>query len=303
MKTIHRSLLAATSLLFLGVPISFGQPQLGKKKGPTSKIYLAETVGEGQITTDGRIFSAKQATALDASGTVLQTKADSHQVFVFSNGTGLFVDADTRVEIKRFVQGPFRSDRNSPAGAEPSISQSDIFVHSGQVGISTSELAAGSTMNCSMPGGAVNIRSGKVWIQTTEIETGIYLLEGNATVRGGDEDLGGTLLTPGEKAAITPGPPGRPSLIAVNPIEPQVLRALNEKVSIASNARKTVSFETIEKKAAEGPLGGTDGAASAGSAVPASGDDSTQEIVARPTTPTAPKIFNTVSPSRLGPGQ
>lgn len=301
MKTIHRFLLAATSLMLLGGPTALAQPQLGKKKGPTSKIYLAETVGEGQITTDGRIFSAKQATAFDAPGTVLETKGDSHQAFVYSNGAGMYVDANTRVEIDRFVQEPFRPDRNSTTEGEPSISQSDVFVARGQVAVCTGQLASGTTMNYSTPHAGVNIRGGKVAVNTTAEETTIYLLEGDATVRGGSNDLGGALLKPGEKAVIRPSSPGRPPTVTISPIEPQMMSSLDEKVAMACNAKKTVSFETIEKKSAEGPQGGADTPATGDS--PAAGDDPTQEIVARPTTPTAPQIFNTISPSRLGSGE
>ena len=121
-RTIFLSI-AATMIV---APEALAQRQLGKKKGPTSKIYLAEAVGESEIQTGDKIYAAKQATAFDAPGTVIETKAGAHNAFVYSNGTGMFVDENTRVEIDRFVQEPFKPERNSPADApfEPSISQS-----------------------------------------------------------------------------------------------------------------------------------------------------------------------------------
>jgi len=294
MKTLLRLAFLGTALALAASP-AFAQRQLGKKKGPTSKLYLAETVGEGQITTEGKSYDAKQATAFDAPGTVIETKADSHQAFVYSNGTGMFVDANTRVEVDRFVQEPFRPDRNSME-VEPSISQSDVFVARGSVGICTGQLVSGSSMNYSTPHAGVNIRGGKLSISTSDDETVVYLLEGDATVKGGGRDLGGALLRAGEQATIRPGRPGMPPTVTVGPIDRKVVASLDEKVSVACNAKKTVTFETIERVSERGldaPPGTIDDAAGAGE----------EEIVVRPTTPSAPPPVITVSPDRITPGQ
>lgn len=294
MKTLLRLAVFGTALALAASP-AFAQRQLGKKKGPTSKLYLAETVGEGRITTEGKSYDAKQATAFDAPGTVIETKADSHQAFVYSNGTGMFVDANTRVEVDRFVQEPFRPDRNSME-VEPSISQSDVFVARGSVGICTGQLVSGSSMNYSTPHAGVNIRGGKLSISTSDDETVVYLLEGDATVKSGGRDLGGTLLRAGEQATIRPGRPGMPPTVTVGPIDRKVVASLDDKVSVACNAKKTVTFETIERVSERGldaPPGTIDDAAGAGE----------EEIVVRPTTPSAPPPVITVSPDRITPGQ
>lgn len=299
MNTLCRCLLALVALALVAVPDVQAQRQLGKKKGPTSKLYLAETIGEGQITSEGRTYSPKQSTAFDAPGTVIETKADSRQAFVYSNGTGMYVDEDTRVEIDRFVQEPFRPDRNATPEVEPSISQSDVFVARGQIGICTGQLVSGSTMNYATPHASVNIRGGKLSIKTNENETIVYMVEGDATVRGGTRDVGGTLLRSGEQAVIRPGPPGQPPSITVGPIDRSTAASLDEKVNIACNAKKTVSFEMIEKKAEQGLEGSEQEAPADAPAGPDAPDD---EIVAVPTTPTAPPTNITVSPDRIIPG-
>lgn len=311
MKTISRSLLLLTALAVAFAPAAYAQRQLGKKKGPTSKLYLAETVGEGEITSEGRTYSPKQTTAFDAPGTVIETKAGAHQAFVYSNGTGMFVDAETRLEIDRFVQEPFRPDRNKDTSVEPSISQSDVFVARGQIGICTSQMVSGSTMQYSTPHAGVNIRGGKLAIQTDGDSTTIYLIEGDATVKAGGRNNAGELLRPGEQATIQPGPPGQPPRVTVGPIDQSVMRELDEKVAIACNAKKAVTFEAIENKAQEGleaseaepiagdptdPAGGSDPGAAAGG-------DPDQEIVVVPTTPSSPPTNIVVSPARLGPGE
>lgn len=316
MKTLFRLLAATTALAVLAAPSAFAQRQLGKKKGPTSKLFLAEAVGEGNITTEGKSHSPKQATAFDAPGTVIETGKDSHQAFVYSNGTGMLVDENTRVEVDRFVQEPFRPDREKTNEIEPSISQSDVFVSRGQVNICTSQLVSGSTMNYSTPNASVNIRGGKMAVSTNGTESTIYLLDGDVTVRTGGRDTGGTLLRPGEMAVIRPGPRGRPPIVTVSPIEPSMLPGLDDKVGSACAAKKTVSFETIEKKAefgAEGepeqntPADGSAPANNSGTPAADTGDSGSDtpadEIVATPTTPADLPTNITVSPSRLPGGE
>ena len=286
-KISHLLLLGAVALSVF-TPSALAQRQLGKKKGPNSKIYVAETKGDSQITNDDKVYSAKQATAFDAPGTVIETKADSHNAFVYSNGTGMYVDQNTRVEINRFVQEPFQPSRNTSADNpfEPSISQSTVHVAHGAVAICTSQLVSGSTMSYTTPEASVNIRGGKVSIETKDDESIIDLLEGDVTIHGGGKDSGGQILRPGERAVIRPGAPGQPAVITITPTQPAALPALDEKASIACNAKKTVSFEVIEKSAALGPDG--------------NGGD--QEIVPKPTVPGDLPSNITVSADRLPAG-
>jgi hypothetical protein len=292
-------------------PSAFAQRQLGKKKGPTSKIYLAETKGDTEIQNGDKVYAGRQATAFDAPGTVIETKEDSHNAFVYSNGTGLFVDQNTRVEIDRFVQEPFqpRRDQSADAPVEPSISQSDVFVARGAVGICTSQLVSGSSMNYSTPQAGVNIRSGKVSIETNANSTTIDLLEGDLTVRGGTKDVGGQILRPGERAVIQPGAIGQPPKITIGRIPPEQLQGVDERVAIACNARKTVTFDVIEKKSVIG-LDGADETNAPAGAPPAtsgasndSGSGATdQEIVAKPTVPAQLPTNVVISPDRLPGG-
>lgn len=295
-------------------PWALAQRQLGKKKGPTSKIYLAETKGETQIQNDDKIYAARQATAFDAPGSVIETKADSHNAFVYSNGTGMFVDQNTRVEIDRFVQEPFQPTRNQSADApvEPSISQSNVFVARGAVAVCTSQMVSGSTMNYGTPEAGVNIRSGKVSIETAGNSTTIDLLDGDITVSGG-RDLGGQIMRPGERAVITPGRAGRPPSISIAPIPPAAMQALDERVSMACNARKTVTFEIIEQKATvglDGPAEPPPVASTTPQTDPVTGEvvpteeaagagEPEQEIVAKPTVPTTLPVNITVSADRI----
>jgi hypothetical protein len=281
-----RLLLLGITALAISVPSALAQRQLGTKKGPTSKLYVAESKGDTQIESGEKVYAAHQATAFDAPGTVIETKADSHDAVVYSNGTGMYVDQNTRVEINKFDQDRFVPTRNTDTEdpMEPSASQSQVHVAHGNVAICTSQLVSGSTMNYSTPEGDVNIRKGKVSITTHDGQTFVDLLEGDVTVQGtGEKNSGGQVLRPGERATIQPGVNGLPPTITIAPIPPEAMPALDDHLSIACNARKTVTFEMIEKAASGGPDGnGTDG-----------------EIQPKPTVPDTGTPNVTVSTDRL----
>jgi FecR protein len=262
----------------------FAQGQVGPTKGPTSKLYLSETKGTGRIYTDGKVFEPKQATAFDAPGTIIETEANSHQAYVYSNGSAMYVDANSRIEVNRFVQERFTPNSNTTE-AEPSVSQSDIFLWRGLVGICTSQLVSGTTMNYATELATVNIRGRKIAINATPAETIVYLIDGDVTVRTGRGDSGGQVLKTGERAVIRPGAAGGPPTITIDQIDRQFLNELDEKVTVACNARRTVSFETIEKSAEFGAAG-PDGAPG-------------EEIVPVPVIPQTPPVNITVSPDRI----
>ncbi len=289
-----RSQLMLASLVALAVvlPSSFAQRQLGKKNGPVSKVYVAETKGDTQIQNGDQIYTVRQATAFDAPGTVIETKANSHNALVYSNGTGLFVDENTRVEINRFTQEPFLPTPGAPVDSvnEPSVSQSNVHVSRGAVGICTNRLISGSSMLYSTPHGAINIRGGRLSIESRPDETIVDLLEGDITVRHGDRDVGGQIIRPGERAIIRPpASAGAEPSVTIGPIPRESLPADDERVEMACNARRSVTFEVLGQKAAEaGPAGDE-----------AAGADAGQQIVARPTVPAEPPNNIVVSPDRL----
>ncbi|MBL9215509.1 MAG: hypothetical protein JNG83_08545 [Opitutaceae bacterium] len=283
-KQVSR-LLAAVVAFTLVSTAANAQRQPGARKGPASKIYVAETQGETLIETGDKIYTARQATAFDASGTVIETKENAHNAFVYSNGTGMYVDQNSRVEITRFLQEPFLPDPNKDALVEPSVSVSDIIIARGAIGICTSRLVSGSSMSYSTPHVTLHIRGGRIAIEALPDRTIIDLLEGDLTVRTGRDDVGGQVLRPGERAVVQPGSAGKPPAITIGPIPPEVLSIVEGRVNVACNARRTVSFETIERGAGGGP----DGA----------GQQGGQDIVPRPTVPQQLPSNIVVSPDRL----
>ena len=223
-------------------------------KNPTSKLYVADLEGQSEIDTGERIEDLAAKSVHNAQGTVIQTYEESKNAMVFSNGTGVFLDPDTRVEVRRFVQEPFSPDR-SDLEAEPSISQTSAYVPRGTVGLCTPKMVAGSTMNYTTPVGNVSIRNSKVVIQTDGFETKISLIDGDVTVRGGATDTGGQTLRGGQQA-IMRNRPGQPPEIFIQPIPDDEMSFVEDKVTMACNARRTVYFDATGKKGANDEDGG-----------------------------------------------
>lgn len=309
------------SIALIAVPSALAQRQLGKKRGPTSKMYIAQARGETVIRSGDRVYTAQQASAFDAPGTVIETKNNAQTALVYSNGVSMTIAANSRVEVKRFEQEPFEAGKEpvSDSRAEPSTSQSEIHLARGGVAITTSEFATGSTMVCTTPLGSINIRGGNISIKTTDDETIIDLLDGSATVFGGDSDPAGTTMQPGERIILRRPGVDKPPVFFAMAIPPSDLAVDRDLVAIASNARATVTFEVIERKAAVGldvpvtastapgnssgssstPGGHSQPGASSDAAGAAGADDTVQEIVAKPTVPAQLPTNIVVSPARL----
>src|SRR5471030_2646578 len=226
----------AAAVMALGPMTAHAQD---KKKNPTSKVYVSDVNGDAQIDTGDNIQDLNKRSVYNAQGTTIETKKagtaeDKDKVYtttVFSNGTGAYFDQDTKVEVKKFVQEPFTPNRTD-MDVEPSISQTQAYVSHGTVGLCTSKLVAGSSMNYSTPQGAINIRGRKVVIEANDNETKVSMLEGDSSVRGGDADLGGNVLKEGQQAIIRRGRSGQPNQVTIRPIPPAETAALDDKVAM-----------------------------------------------------------------------
>jgi hypothetical protein len=214
----------------------------GRRKNPTSKLYVADVNGSAQIDTGETIDDLTKRSVYTAQGTVIETKEDSTNAMVLSNGTGLHFDPGTRLEVRKFVQEPFTPNRND-MDIEPSVSATETFLSRGAIGLCTSKLAAGSTMNYNTPHAGIRIRGRRAAIEVTGEGTKVSLIEGDITVRGGSLDAGGQRLEPGQQAIISPS-----GGIRIQSIPPGEMKSLEDKVSMACAARKTVYFDVKEKQ-------------------------------------------------------
>src|SRR4051812_25744613 len=313
----HSSAVARTLHLGLaGMLIPLGAFAQSKKTNPASKVYFADVSGEALIDTGDSLEDVSKRSVYSAQGTVIETKkpqneADRAKYFstmVYSNGTGAFFDADTRVEVKRFQQEPFTPNRTD-VEVEPSVSQTQAFISRGVVGLCTSKLVAGSSMTYQTPHGSVTIRGRKLVIEARPDVTKISMLEGDSTIRAGAMDLGGHTLKAGQQAIIRRGEAGQANDIKIVEIPPNEAPALDDKAAMACLAKKTVYFEVQER-----PMGRAEKTSAAeatdtpaGSAVTAfdgnsgrNAERTVREIVPVEVLPTDLPVQFTISPSRIG---
>lgn len=218
----------------------------GKRKNPTSKLYVSDLEGIAEINTGEKIEDMNKKSVYAAEGVVLETKPDSRNSIVLSNGTGVSFDPGTRLELRRFLQEPFSPNRTD-LEVEPSVSQTSAFLAKGSVGLCNSKFVAGSTMTYNTRHGSVAIRGRKVVIEANDNETIVSMIEGESTVRG-DLTTGGQVVKSGQEAVITRPSSFEPPTITIRPITPERMSVLGEKVASACMARKTVYFEVAERR-------------------------------------------------------
>ncbi|HXN34719.1 MAG TPA: hypothetical protein VN877_01015 [Opitutaceae bacterium] len=282
-----------TSLRFLIAIVCLaaaGRAQ-GQGKGPASKLFIAETNGETQIDTGKEIDDLTKKSVYRAQGTVVETKPNSNVSLVLSNGTGIYVDVNTRLEIRGFQQEPFRPNRTD-MDDEPSVSKTHLYLDYGVIGVSTSNLVAGSTMTYETSLSTSTIRGRQAVILAGDNITEISMIAGDATVQGGPLDSPHEIQA-GQQIIIQPGKPGGPNIVLIQGIAAgnaeEAQQWLEYRVLTADDARKLVYFEVQARK--DGSVTVFDGASP-----PDSGNN---EIVAVPVVPVNPPVQPTVSAANL----
>lgn len=244
-----KALAVFCTLLALGGSVAFAQTS-SKRKSPTSKFYVAEVQGFAQVNTGERIEDLTEKSVFDAEGTIIETKPDSSNALVMSNGVGLNFAPDTKLVVKRFLQEPFQPNRTD-LDSEPSVSQTRTLLARGSVGICSGKLVAGSSMVYDTPHGSLNILSQntqKVAIEVTDDATVVTLFEGAITLRG-DNMAGGEALQPGQQAVIRKRGANQPPEITIGPVPEDQKERLEEMVNGACQARKKVYFDVADRLA------------------------------------------------------
>ncbi len=274
--SIHRppALFGAAAALLLSASIGFSA---AARKNPTSRLYVADLVGESHIDNGERIERLSKKSAYAAEGTIIETKVDSNDSLVLSNGTALYVGPNTRFEVKKFLQEPFAPNRTD-LEIEPSISQTIVRVMRGSLGICTSKLVAGSSMVYTTPHGTITVRGRKVLIETDDDETRVSLIEGDISVIG--HGLTKTEnLKPGQHAILRRISPDAPTSVTVQSIPEALTAKIDDTVALACISRRTVYFDVD----------------------PASNPNQPEQLRAVELVPGNPPTQFTVSPARLNP--
>jgi len=235
------------TVMLLSASVVFAQTS-EKRKSPTSKFYVAEVEGFSQVNTGEKIEELTEKSVFDAEGTVIETKPDSTNAIVMSNGVGIYFAADTKLIVNRFLQEPFLPNRTD-LESEPSVSQTRTELTRGAVGICTGKLVASSSMIYNTPHVSLNVLSQntqKFAVQTNDEGTVVTLFEGALTLRG-DNMAGGEALQPGQQAVIKPRGLNQPPVITIGPIPEEQRELLENMVNGACQARSKVYFDTVDR--------------------------------------------------------
>jgi len=216
-------------------------------RNPVSKIYVADAEGESQVDIGKKISVLAKKAVYKGEGSAIETKANSNASIVLSNGIGIYFDVSTRTLIRGFSQAPFRPS-GSDMEDEPSISRTDMYINFGVVGVSTSKMAAGSTLLFDSSLATAEVHGRQAVFQVGDNLTKISMLLGDATIRAGAWD-GARQLKGGQQMIIRPGRPGQANIVEVQDIPDGRLEGqrewLSERVLAADSARKLVYFEML----------------------------------------------------------
>jgi hypothetical protein len=279
MKTIAKIILTAAFACFLDV-YAFAQTSM------PGKVFVAEINGGVTFIVGGKVIELKKGQSVLIEGAHIETGPGANVVLVYSNGTSIYIDEKTIIDINRFVQKPF------PAGAdttvlEPSASETIGRVSQGRVIITTNELATGTSMVYLTPESQVRVRGREVVIEVKDQETNIILLRGDVTVTPLNAPAGdiGETLQDGQMAIVTTTAAAVTAAATIQIVPAPQIQAndLGIKVAATERAQQTVIFETVTT-----PTPG--------------GTNTTTDVQAKAIVPVSLPVQLTVSPSTLRTG-
>jgi hypothetical protein len=281
MKTPSRLFPRHFSVLVMAMAMTgafFSSRSSAALSSPASKLFVSDMKGKSDRDTVDTITPLTKKDVFNAQGSSIVTAKDANNSMVYSNGSGIYLDSDTRVDVKKFVQEPFTPNRYD-MDMEPSVSQTEAYLSRGLIGLCTSRLAAGSNMVYSTPQATLNIRGKKLVIETSNYETRVSVLEGDVTIRSSSGGAGQVLHGGQEAIVRTDATTQTSSIVHIGPIPDERKQFLSDRVAMACIAKRTVYFEVVDRKDNVG--------------------ETTQEIQAAEVVPTNKPTDFTISPSQL----
>lgn len=187
------------------------------------KFLVSSVNGTATCISDGRIIELKKGDAILARGAKISIGPKSDAILVLSNGTGVFADENTQLEVDRFEQEPFTPGNN--LRLEPSNSVTAARLIKGRILLSTPRLLSRTSMIYQTPHASISVRGDKLLIEADDTASHIAMIEGNATIS--PRDAAGNFLSRGERLAS-----GQEAFVRFNVLGP----AASERNLPAANA-------------------------------------------------------------------
>lgn len=239
---------AGLIVLLLGLCAVLAPPARAAEPVVLGKFFVSTVVGSVTCVTDGRVLEIKKGDTLDARGAILRTGPGEHVVVVFSNGTAVYLDENTRLDIETFEQEFFAPNNN--LGLEPSNSRLLAGLVSGRLFVSTPELRGGTSLVFNTDDASVALQSGQFVIEHSDAGTQVAVISGHATVNTRDSQnhpaAFGQRLAAGEQTWTGTSPSDStlsPALPApVTPFDASWLAGISAELAAAQAAQSSVLF-------------------------------------------------------------
>lgn len=248
------------------------------------KAFVAQISGGVTYLVGGHARKLQKGDTVPVQGAHIATAKGALLVLVYSNGTSIFVDANTVLDVYRFVQMPFPSGIDTSV-LEPSVSNTFAHISRGRVIISTNKLATGTTMVYTTPSAEVRVQGPQIAIVVNNEVTEVLMLTGSATVFPANAPPGnvGQALTSGQMAVVTGSAASTTAIASIQerPVTTNQTNSVAPLLAAAEQAQSVVMFQTVTANTGAGTA---------------------QEIQARAVVPANPPVQLTVSPSTLRSG-
>lgn len=152
-------------------------------------IRVVKVIGIVKAFEDGGDLVAQLNTGDTLTqGFIIETDVGSSVVLLFGNGSTIFVDQSTRINIKEFIQEPYKSEVSylNQLQAEPSVSQTSLYLDRGKIigSVRKLNIRRGSSFDMESSVGIAGIRGTQFQYSVDQTFSGFPM--GSFTVVNGD---------------------------------------------------------------------------------------------------------------------
>lgn len=133
-----------------------------------------------QTRSDGKSSLLQPHDIIFADNSSITTSEDGHGFIVFSNGISLGIDNLSTIEIERYRQLPFPSNKES-LSFEPSVSELKIRLDKGSFALVSDHLSPLSKFIIELPIGELRVHSASAYINYDETGVRITAYSGSLT--------------------------------------------------------------------------------------------------------------------------
>lgn len=136
-KNMHyRQAISCFLILFSLLWITQGGLVAAPAKDMPGVIRVMKIIGNVKAIDSKKDLVAKLSTGDTLTqGYIIETDVESSAVLLFGNGSTIFVDQSTRLNITEFIQEPYKADVNylNQLQAEPSVSNTSLYLDRGKI--------------------------------------------------------------------------------------------------------------------------------------------------------------------------